>query len=91
MVRWAGELIWDQPPGGHLSAPLENARLAMSWLKFFLNPTVATGAQIDPAWKDDPLRHPEVQRMSLREIADLPLGVGTGFHAETRSQLAKCA
>ncbi|MBB3353633.1 hypothetical protein FHT70_003581 [Rhizobium sp. BK049] len=51
----------------------------------------AAGSQIDPAWKDDPLRHPEVQRMSLREIADLPLGAETGFHAEARPQLAKCA
>ncbi|ANK90708.1 MULTISPECIES: hypothetical protein [Rhizobium] len=61
----------------------------MSWLKFFLKS--AAGTQIDPAWKDDPLRHPEVQRMSLREIADLPLGAETGFHAEARPPLAKCA
>ncbi|WP_434733653.1 hypothetical protein NL154_04350 [Rhizobium sp. YTUHZ044] len=63
----------------------------MSWLKFFLKPAVAAGAQIDPTWKNDPLRHPEVQRMSLREIADLPLGAESGLHAEGRSPLAKCA
>ncbi|EJC79937.1 hypothetical protein Rleg4DRAFT_1543 [Rhizobium leguminosarum bv. trifolii WSM2297] len=46
----------------------------MSLLKFFLNPALAMGGtEIAPAWKDDPLRHPEVERMSLREIADLPL------------------
>lgn len=43
------------------------------------------------AWKDDPLRHPEVERMSMREIADLPLGMPVGFQAETKPPLAKCA
>ncbi len=45
----------------------------------------------DAAWKDDPLRHPEVERMSMREIADLPLGMLAGFQAETKPPLEKCA
>ncbi|MBA5803938.1 hypothetical protein [Rhizobium changzhiense] len=64
----------------------------MSLLKFFLRPTFQAGdAEIAPAWKDDPLRHPEVERMSMREIADLPLGMQTGFQAKTKPPLAKCA
>ncbi|RXT28884.1 hypothetical protein B5P46_09045 [Rhizobium leguminosarum] len=64
----------------------------MSLLKFFLRPTLqAGGAEIAPTWRDDPLRHPEVERMSMREIADLPLGMQTGFQAETKPPLAKCA
>ncbi|MBY3130563.1 MULTISPECIES: hypothetical protein [Rhizobium] len=65
----------------------------MSLLKFFLKPVLHLGnAEIaDAAWKDDPLRHPEVERMSMREIADLPLGMPTGFQAETKPPLAKCA
>lgn len=49
------------------------------------------GADIAPAWKDDPLRHPEIEHMSLREIADLPLGMATGSSTEARPPLAKCA
>ncbi|MBP2446868.1 hypothetical protein [Rhizobium leguminosarum] len=64
----------------------------MSLLKFFLKPALAMGgANIAQAWKDDPLRHPEVERMSMREIADLPLGTETGFSAEAKRPLAKCA
>ncbi|MBY5541080.1 hypothetical protein HFO60_13735 [Rhizobium leguminosarum] len=66
----------------------------MSLLKFFLRPVLHLGnAEIAdaPTWKDDPLRHPEVERMSMREIADLPLGMPTGFKAETKPSLAKCA
>ncbi|MBY5867025.1 hypothetical protein [Rhizobium leguminosarum] len=66
----------------------------MSLLKFFLRPVLPMGtAGIGdaPAWKDDPLRHPEVERMSMREIADLPLGMPVGFQAETKPPLAKCA
>ncbi|MGO6969080.1 hypothetical protein [Rhizobium leguminosarum] len=66
----------------------------MSLLKFFLRPVLHLGsAEIadSPAWKDDPLRHPEVERMSMREIADLPLGMPAGFQAEAKLQLAKCA
>ncbi|ARM87469.1 hypothetical protein RHEC894_CH01130 [Rhizobium sp. CIAT894] len=62
----------------------------MSLLKFFLRPAVHAGnAEMADAWKDDPLRHPEVERMSMREIADLPLGT-PGFPAEAKP-LAKCA
>ncbi|MGR9245161.1 hypothetical protein [Rhizobium leguminosarum] len=65
----------------------------MLLLKFFLRPVLSVGsAEIAPTWKDDPLRHPEVARMSMREIADLPLGMQTGFQAETKPPpLAKCA
>ncbi|MGO8039750.1 hypothetical protein [Rhizobium leguminosarum] len=65
----------------------------MSLLKFFLRPVFPVGtAQIGdaPAWKDDPLRHPEVERMSMREIADLPLGMPAGFPKEANPPLAKC-
>ncbi|WSG90103.1 hypothetical protein U8P73_06350 [Rhizobium beringeri] len=51
----------------------------------------ARSAEIIPTWKDDPLRHPEVERMSMREIADLPLGIPTGFPKEAKPPLAKCA
>ncbi|NKL02905.1 hypothetical protein GFM02_32890 [Rhizobium leguminosarum bv. viciae] len=65
----------------------------MSLLKFFLRPALHLGAEIadNPAWKDDPLRHPDVERMSMREIADLPLGMPAGFQAETKPPLEKCA
>ncbi|MBB2671112.1 UNVERIFIED_ORG: hypothetical protein GGE44_000653 [Rhizobium esperanzae] len=66
----------------------------MSLLKFFLKSIAAiSGTQPanTPTWQEDPLRHPEIQRMSLREIADLPLGAETGFHAEAKPPLAKCA
>ncbi|MCH4544836.1 MULTISPECIES: hypothetical protein [Rhizobium] len=66
----------------------------MSLLKFFLKPVLHMGnTEIadSPAWKDDPLRHPEVERMSMREIADLPLGMETGFSVEAKPLLAKCA
>ncbi|MBX4925919.1 hypothetical protein [Rhizobium binae] len=66
----------------------------MSLLKFFLRPVAGAGSAQPanvPAWEEDPLRHPDVQRMSLREIADLPLGVETGFQAEVKPPLAKCA
>ncbi|RWY84493.1 hypothetical protein EHI44_17600 [Rhizobium leguminosarum] len=64
----------------------------MSLLKFFLRPAVPVGsAEIISSWKDDPLRHPEVERMSLREIADLPLGMPAGFPKEAKPPQAKCA
>ncbi|MGO8506495.1 hypothetical protein AB9F35_34380 [Rhizobium leguminosarum] len=44
-----------------------------------------------PAWKDDTLRNPEVERMSMREIADLPLGMPAGFPKEAKPPMAKCA
>ncbi|ACE90218.1 hypothetical protein AMC90_CH01162 [Rhizobium phaseoli] len=60
----------------------------MSLLKFFLKPALATdGGDTAPIWKDDPLRHPEIKHMSLREIADLPLGMETDASAETRTPL----
>lgn len=63
----------------------------MSLLKFFLRPALPAGSTgTAPAWKDDPLRHPEVERMSMREIADLPLGMPAGFPKEAKP-LAKCA
>ncbi|MBB3520828.1 hypothetical protein RJJ37_00685 [Rhizobium redzepovicii] len=64
----------------------------MSLLKFFLRPALALGsADALPAWKNDPLRHPEVERMSMREIADLPIGTETNLAAEAKPTLAKCA
>ncbi|WP_064692195.1 hypothetical protein [Rhizobium aegyptiacum] len=66
----------------------------MSLLKFFFKPACAmgrAGLADRPAWRDDPMRHPEVERMSLREIADLPLGTETAFPAEAKPPLAKCA
>ncbi|CAN7245171.1 hypothetical protein LJR245_001003 [Rhizobium leguminosarum] len=66
----------------------------MSLLKFFLRQILAVGtAELGdaPAWKDDPLRHPEVERMSMREIADLPLGMPAGIPKEAKPPLAKCA
>ncbi|EJT06689.1 hypothetical protein [Rhizobium sp. CCGE 510] len=64
----------------------------MSLLKFFLKPALAvSGADTALAWKHDPLRHPEVERMSMRELADLPLETDTGVAAEAKPPLAKCA
>lgn len=65
----------------------------MSLLKFFLNPALnPRNADIaDPPWKSDPLQHPEVERMSMREIADLPLGIQAGLPAEANPPLTKCA
>ena len=65
----------------------------MSLLKFFLKPVAGVGSSQPanvPAWDEDPLRHPDVQRMSLREIADLPLGMETDASAVTRTALATC-
>ncbi|PDS75157.1 hypothetical protein [Rhizobium sp. L43] len=64
----------------------------MSLLKFFLRPALHLGStEIAPTWKDDPLRHPEVERMSMREIADLPLGMPASPATEAKPTLAKCA
>ncbi|RFB97427.1 hypothetical protein B5K08_06170 [Rhizobium leguminosarum bv. trifolii] len=64
----------------------------MSLLKFFLKPALAmSDADTAPTWKDDPLRHPEVERMSMRDLADLPLGTETSLAAEAKPPLAKCA
>ncbi|MBB4480024.1 hypothetical protein [Rhizobium etli] len=66
----------------------------MPLLKFFLKPIAgisSTQPANTPTWEEDPLCHPDIQRMSLREIADLPLGAGAGFHAEAKTPLAKCA
>ncbi|RUL99724.1 hypothetical protein [Rhizobium chutanense] len=64
----------------------------MSLLKFFLRPALHLGStDIAPTWKDDPLRHPEVEHMSMREIADLPLGMPVGLPTEAKPRLAKCA
>ncbi|PDV86237.1 hypothetical protein CO652_22585 [Rhizobium sp. H4] len=66
----------------------------MSLLKFFLKPIAgisSTQPANSPTWEEDPLRHPEIERMSLREIADLPLGAEIGFHPQERPALAKCA
>lgn len=65
----------------------------MSLLKFFLKPALnlSNAGMADPPWKNDPLQHPEVERMSMREIADLPFGMQAGFHAEAKPPLAKCA
>lgn len=66
----------------------------MSLLKFFLNPPVArkNGETTNsPPWTNDPLRHPEVERMSIREVADLPLWAAAAPSAEAKPPLAKCA
>ena len=65
----------------------------MSLLKFFLKPALnlANTDSADPPWKSDPLQHPDVERMSMREIADLPLGIQAGLPAEANPPLAKCA
>jgi hypothetical protein len=70
----------------HDPAPLEKARPAVSLLKFFLRPIAGisrTQPANTPTWEEDPLRHPEVERMSLREIADLPLGDRFSCRGET--------
>jgi hypothetical protein len=44
----------------------------MHWLKFFLNEEIVEPLYgVDPA--GDPLSHPDLARMSLTELADLPL------------------
>lgn len=44
----------------------------MQWLKFFLNEEIVEPPYgVDPA--GDPLAHPDLARMSLIELADLPL------------------
>ena len=66
----------------------------MSLLKFFLNPTSTRHsgeARNAPPWTNDPLRHPEVARMSIREVADLPLSAAAAPSAEAKAPLAKCA
>jgi len=66
----------------------------MSLLKFFLNPTSMRHngeARDAPPWTNDPLRHPEVERMSVREVADLPLWAAAAPSAEAKPPLAKCA
>jgi hypothetical protein len=63
----------------------------MSLLKFFLKAatSAATEASLAQAWKDDPLRHPDLARMSVTELADLPLSICRGEPAA--QTLAKCA
>ncbi|OWV76274.1 hypothetical protein ATY77_06840 [Rhizobium sp. R634] len=65
----------------------------MSFLKFFLRPALnfANTDIADPPWRSDPLQHPEVERMSMREIADLPLSIQADVAAEANPPLAKRA
>jgi hypothetical protein len=41
--------------------------------KFFWKIASSGDARSTPAWLQDPLNHPDVRAMSLRELADLPL------------------
>lgn len=47
----------------------------MSLLKFFLNPGAPAQSALLEGWRKDPLSHPDLARMSGRELADLPLSV----------------
>ncbi|MBB3539902.1 hypothetical protein FHT76_002234 [Rhizobium sp. BK176] len=62
----------------------------MQFLKFFLS--VET---LDPPYsadtRQDPLNHPDLTRMSLRALADLPLGPEPRKPQPQRPQLARCA
>jgi hypothetical protein len=63
----------------------------MSFLKFFLNRKARRAAEeACDRWKSDPLGHPDLAGMSLRELADLPLPASIEPPAERRP-VAKCA
>ncbi len=63
----------------------------MQWLKFFLNEETAEPSYgVDQA--GDPLSHPDLARMSLTELADLPLErCGQSSPSLERPELALCA
>ncbi|EPE99585.1 hypothetical protein RGCCGE502_05360 [Rhizobium grahamii CCGE 502] len=62
----------------------------MQFLKFFLS--VET---LDPPYstdtRQDPLNHPDLTRMSLTALADLPFGPEPRKPKPQRPQLARCA
>ncbi|WP_454848551.1 hypothetical protein [Rhizobium binxianense] len=63
----------------------------MSFLKFFLirEPRREPEGAYD-RWRGDPLGHPDLAEMSLRELADLPLPASV-FEAPAESRpMAKC-
>lgn len=43
-------------------------------MKFFWKFLRALSADHHQHWRRDPLAHPELERMTLTELADLPLG-----------------
>lgn len=63
----------------------------MQWLKFFLNEQIVEPpCGVDPA--GDPLSHPDLARMSLTELADLPLErCEQPSQSLERPELALCA
>jgi hypothetical protein len=63
----------------------------MQWIKFFLNEEI-----VEPSYgtdsTGDPLSHPDLARMSLTELADLPLERCEQSNAShERPELALCA
>ncbi len=44
-----------------------------SMLKNLLHGMASQGVAVDADWINDPLRHPELARMDLRELGDLPM------------------
>jgi hypothetical protein len=62
----------------------------MSLLKFFLREN--TARTVDETTNDDPLAHPDLARMSLQELADLPLSPYPAVPVKPQPlPMAKCA
>lgn len=63
----------------------------MSFLKFFLTlkPRRAAEEAYD-RWRSDPLGHPDLAEMSLRELADLPLPASIFEPLAESRPMAKC-
>lgn len=59
--------------------------------KFFWKFVFSGNGRSAPAWQQDPLSHPDIHAMSLRELADLPLPaeVPTARIAERRALPAR--
>lgn len=46
----------------------------MNWLQRFNAAVFGTATPAEPAWRRDPLAHPELRKMTPDQLSDLPLG-----------------
>ena len=64
----------------------------MTPMKIFLSLKAWLEAEDALIERDDPFRHPDIRRMDLRQLADLPFpGRGRVMANEETAALAKCA
>ena len=64
-------------------------------MKFFsmisvLGRALSEPGEVPQIWQRDPLSHPDLQAMSLRELADLPFNRGTRALPGASEECARC-